>query len=180
MKTHKEIQKIVDKIHIKPKTKTKQTKLKKKRSYGLRTSKGLASLLVLVIISGVALAGILGYYIRVETNVTIDELITFDDLPAEELIVNEDFNALPNNSYTFDHWINISDQAQNPVNVSFVWSGNYTGDGIEAGVYFAGQEIDYITLVPAVGSYLIQTRYDIDPMCSSGDYSCQFVVTYAT
>ena len=171
----KEIENKIDQLDLKEASDNTKSK-RKRRSFSGRTFKGLASALVLLVGSIFAMGAILGFYVTVDSDVTVDALLTWDSEPAEELTVTENFNALPNETYVFEHWINASSEISAPINVSFTWDA--FEEGITAGVYLdeAGtQPIDYMQVALDNKVYTI---YEIDPMCQSGVYNCGFVITY--
>ena len=149
---------------------------KPKKHLGKR-SKYLAVLSVLLLVSGIgAYAGIFTFFVQQETNVTLEDtsLLEWDDTPAEDLSVNEDISGMGGESFEYIHWLNLSDDSPNDLEIEFSWSGNVTSEGIYCNISFwnganwveivdnsASPNADVYTLT--IGELLkVKTYYELD------------------
>ena len=132
---------------------------------------------VLMVVSIVAIAGIMAYYFRATTTINTEELFTFDDQPSQMYLIDRTINnAVGGNIYTFSHYLNASQYIQTSVNLTFTWSGNDSADGITPELLYSGSPIDYLVIEPDT-DYIITERYTLDPMITEEQYVCMLTTT---
>ena len=133
--------------------------------------KSIGILLFMVIMTSAMIVGatILGFYLQLTPTVTVDNLITFDGQPAEELITTEDFNTIPGTTTTFNHTV----ESEENLEIFFTWTNE---TGITTTVLYLGNPVNQLTLVAGV-EYDIQTQYIVDSMAKSGTYNTSLEIT---
>ena len=132
-----------------------------KKKYGL-------ALIFLVALAFTVGASILNYYVQINASVTVESMFLFDGSPAEQLVVSENFSCLAGNVTEFNHTL----EANRNMVVSFVWDNTTE---IDTQVFFNSYPVPTLSLVAGI-EYTITTRYTVDPMASSGVYTCNLTL----
>ena len=116
-----------------------QPKRQVKRKPFAKRTKYTAVLLALLLIGGVTGFGaIYTFFVQQTTDVTLADtsLLEWDETPAEDLAVDEDITGVGGDDFTYIHWLNLSSESDNDLEVDFTWSGNITVDGIYCNITY--------------------------------------------
>ena len=130
--------------------------------------KYILGILVLFLFIGVAYAGVMTYFARVDSTITVEPTIFFDGIVAEDLVLTVDFETSGNTTTVFDH--NITSYTD--LRVYFNWDND---SAIYCDVLYDGSIVEYLDL-SANCLYNISTRYVTDRYLLSGTYFCNMTV----
>jgi len=97
-------------------------------------------------------------------------LVTFDGRPAINLQLNEDISTVPGNTEIRYHNIGLKKEAEQGLNVSFVWE---SPEGIYCSTIVDGEEVEQLHLEPG-DIITIANRYQYDSYLKSGQYHTTF------
>jgi len=133
-------------------------------------------LFIAVSLMMVVSAGFIGYYTSIEADVTVNSLLTYNDSPAEDFLIERDISGVPGNSFNFDGWLNVSQYAQpdTVLQVSIVNDSEIlctiSIDGVE---YEHGDTF----FIQPNDELQINETYTIMLNATSGSYSSVFMIT---
>jgi len=132
---------------------------------------------IIGLIASITGASLFDYFIRLEANADIQALLLFDDTPAENLEIYENFTAVGGDNVSYNHWLNLSAEADNDVTVSLTWSGHTATDGITPQIWIDGFDYSNSNITLSAGqSCQVITCYLIDYYAYADDYQCVLMI----
>jgi len=164
--------------------KTRQRKLteypqQRKHSIGINKKKALTIISAFfvfgTIVTGLGFADVFSYYVLEGTTIDANVLYTWDDQTAEDLIISKTItNAAGGNVYTYDHYLNLSSNADSNRTASFAWDN--IPEGITTNLTVDGVEINYIIIEPGE-SIVITETITLDEKLIHDNYSYNLTVS---
>ena len=183
-KEKKDMNRIEERVDQLLEQKTRQRKLteypqQRKHSIGINKKKALTIISAFfvfgTIVTGLGFADVFSYYVLEGTTIDANVLYTWDDQTAEDLIISKTItNAAGGNVYTYDHYLNLSSNADSNRTASFAWDN--IPEGITTNLTVDGVEINYIIIEPGE-SIVITETITLDEKLIHDNYSYNLTVS---
>lgn len=150
---------------------------KRHDSFIKQWGKRITPMVAVGVVMSVVTAAMLSYFVFINVDINVDPLLTFDDIPAENLDISETVNGIPGNTQEYNHWLNLSADADSTRTVLFNWAGDVTE--INCSVIYEGSIITLLDLEPG-HNYEIKTHYQIRTNAKSGSYNVNLTIVEHT
>jgi len=139
-----------------------------------RKLKGLPIVpLVLLVGSIVVAAGFFGFFVKVDTDVDTESLLSWNGSPGEEYMVSRDvINATCGNTYVFDNTLKINDNADGNRTVYFHWVSD---PELSCSVLIDDMVVESYELEPGE-TVTVQERYVVGDNVTAGSYSAVLTI----
>ena len=180
MKNIKEIEEIVDKIHTKEAGVKPKTKKRIRFNRSKVTAKGVAGLMVLIVGSMVAVAGVFGFFMNGSFATNATTLLEINGFDAEEYSTTFTMvDIVGNDTFQQDLWYNLSADADNPISFDLIWTS--IDEGMTCSIWDGSTKISdeggnaTIELDPS-DCKLLTIRIDFAKMLEAGTYQATLQV----
>jgi hypothetical protein len=128
-----------------------------------------------MVIVGLGAADLFNYFVLSGTSVDSSVLFTFDGQSCEDLVVSKCISdAAGGNVYVFDHYLNLSGNADGNRTASFAWDG--VPVGINCSVSVDGVDVNMVVVEPGQSVHLVETIC-LDERLVHGSYSFNLTVS---